>query len=307
MPGGETVHHADAAGAAGAAGSGTGAGAGTGSGSGVAGGATSGRSPDAGRRRPLLARAIRAEAVRLAGRRGPWVRVILPLALVLPVAVTPGAAAAAEALARTGGLLRVRAATTDNAIYWVIHLGVAVHAMAAAHAQASADRGAPGELARALLPGPVSVPARWAVAGAAGAACSLVAVAVTLTLLPALFPGVYGGVSALSPAGLRFLWAVPVYCVAACGIGVGVGALVRPPAAAVAVVVLWSLLLEGALVHVPGGAEVISWMPFLNGVYGTGQVIALEPPWGPDGALAWTMLVAAALVAAGMARAARRG
>lgn len=38
MPGGETVHHADAAGAAGAAGSGTGSGTGSGSGSGVNGG-----------------------------------------------------------------------------------------------------------------------------------------------------------------------------------------------------------------------------------------------------------------------------
>jgi hypothetical protein len=40
-------------------------------------------------------------------------------------------------------------------------------------------------------------------------------------------------------------------------------------------------------------------MPFLNGQYATGQDIALEPAWGPDGALLYVFLVAAVLVGTG--------
>lgn len=49
-------------------------------------------------------------------------------------------------------------------------------------------------------------------------------------------------------------------------------------------------------------------MPFLNGVYGSGQDLALDPPWGRGGALLYLCLVALVLIVAGWlrTRAARR-
>jgi hypothetical protein len=254
-------------------------------------------------------RSARAEAVRLGGRRGPLLRASLPLGLVLPLLVSVVVAAVAEKLHGDPGdgsgglgeaLIRVREVGTTNSLYWVISLGITVHAVVAAYAQATSTRGAVGELRRHLLPRiRWDLPARWAVTGAVAALSSLVAVVTLLVTLPALFPGVYGTVSIGSDAGLRFLWTVPLYAVAASGIGVGVGALVRVPAAAVAVLTLWSLLVESALVYIPKGADLLGWMPFLNGQYATGQDIALEPAWGPDSALLYVFLVAAVLVGTG--------
>jgi ABC-2 type transport system permease protein len=246
-------------------------------------------------------RAVDAEAVRLGGIRGPLVRATLPLALLLPVLVTLAVGAAAESLHGGDGLIQVRESSTTNSIYWVISLGVTVHAVVAAYAQATSMRDGPGELARHILPGPAAdLIGRWLVTGLVGAVCSFFAALMMLVALPAFFPGVYGQVDVTSAEGIRFLWAVPVYCFIACGVGVGVGALVRVPAAAVALLTLWSLLIESAVVYVPKGAELVRWMPFLNGTYGTGQEISLEPPWSPDGGLLYFLVVAAALVVLGI-------
>lgn len=255
-------------------------------------------------------RSARAEAVRLGGRRGPLLRASLPLGFGLPLLVSLVVAGVAEKLHGdttdgAGGLgealIRVREIDTTNSVYWVISLGITVHAVVAAYAQSTSTRGPVGELHRHLLPrtGP-DLLARWFVTGAVAAVCSVAAVTALLLALPVVFPGVYGSVAVGSDAGLRFLWTVPLYAVAASGIGVGVGALVRIPAAAVAVLTLWSLLVESALVYIPKGADLLGWMPFLNGQYATGQDIALEPSWGPDGALLYVFLIAALLVGAGV-------
>lgn len=245
-------------------------------------------------------RSVRAEFVRLGGRRGPFLRASLPLGLVLPMVVTLIVAVVSEKLHHDDGLLRVGEVGTTNSLYWMISLGITVHAVVAAYAQADSTRGAVGELRGHLLPRTgVDMVARWSVTGAVAAACSLIAAVTLLTVLPAAFPDVYGSVDISSAEGLRFLWAVPAYAVAASGIGVGLGALVRIPAAAVAVLTLWSLLIESALVFIPKGADLLGWMPFLNGQYATGQDITLAPSWGPDGALVYVFVVAAVLVAAG--------
>ena len=100
--------------------------------------------------------------------------------------------------------------------------------------------------------------------------------------------------------GIRFLWAVPLHCLAACAIGIGVGALVRSPAAAVTILTVWSLLIENALIYIPYGGKLVGWMPFLNGIYGTGQNIALSPPWEPNMALAYFASIGAAFMIAGI-------
>ncbi|WP_318552639.1 hypothetical protein [Corynebacterium provencense] len=259
-----------------------------------------------------LGRSAAAELVRLGGRRGPLLLASLPLGLVLPLLVSLAVAAVAETLHGDSGdgsagigeaLIRVREVGTTNSLFWVISLGVTVHAVVAAYAQSTSTRGAAGELRRHVLPRTgADLCGRWLVTGIVAGCCSLAATVILLLVLPRVFPGVYGTVDVASAEGLRFLWAVPAYAVAASGIGVGVGALVRVPAASVAVLTLWSLLVESAVTYIPGGAEALGWMPFLNGQYATGQEIALAPAWGPDGALLYVFVVATVLVGLGAVR-----
>lgn len=48
---------------------------------------------------------------------------------------------------------------------------------------------------------------------------------------------------------------------------------------------LWAGVVEDAIALIPNGMTVQQYMPFLNGIYGTGQWLALTPPWGRSGAL----------------------
>ena len=248
-------------------------------------------------------RAARAEAVRTGGARGLLARVVGPLGFALPLVITLIVAAVFERLATSGGLLEVQQVKTANAVYWIIALGVTVTTVAAAFAQADVGRGPAGEVARHALPGPgPDMLGRLLVFGAAAALAAVMAVFLALITLPVVFPGVYGEVYLGSAAGLRFLWAVPLYAFLAAALGTGVGALITRPAGAVTVVALWSLLVEPAVVMLPRGGRLVGWMPFLNGTYGTGQDVALDPPWGPGGALAYFAAVTALVFAAGWLR-----
>ncbi len=255
----------------------------------------------------VLARSVRAEAVRLGGARGLLLRVVVPLGLLLPAVITLAVAAVAERMNSTGGLLHVRQVETTNAIYWLVYLGVTVLAVAAAYAQATAGRGPAAEVARHAAPRPLTgMLARWILLGAIAAAGMALTAFLLLVALPALFPNVYGQVDVASAAGARFVWALPLYAALAVGLGVGVGALVPRPAAAVAALTLWSLLIENAVMLLPRGGDLIGWMPFLNGIYAAGQDIALAPAWGRDGALGYVAGVTVVVIALGWARLRRR-
>ncbi|WP_336083440.1 hypothetical protein [Nocardia sp. SSK8] len=52
-------------------------------------------------------------------------------------------------------------------------------------------------------------------------------------------PLVYGEVSLTDPAGLRYLWTVPIYAFTACGLGIAVGSVIRTPPAAIAALLFW--------------------------------------------------------------------
>lgn len=248
-------------------------------------------------------RSVHAESIRLGGGRGLLVRAGLPLGFALPLVITFVVAFVSERIAGSGGLFSVQQVQTTNAVYWVIYLGVTVFAVCAAYAQGTAVRGPAAELARHAAPGtPTGMLARWAVTGCAAALGTVMAAFAALITLPVAFPGVYGAVALASPEGVRLLWALPLYAFLACGLGVGIGALVPRPAGAVAAVALWSLLIENAMIMLPGGARLIGWMPFLNGIYASGQDIALSPPWGPDAALGYVAAVAIALITAGAVR-----
>ncbi|QDQ96472.1 hypothetical protein [Tomitella fengzijianii] len=251
----------------------------------------------------VLARSVRAEGVRLGGGRGLLLRVALPLGLALPVCITLAVGAVSEKLHGTDSLLRVRQVPTSNSVYWLVYLGVTVFAVLAAYAQGSATRGPGAEAARHAAPRPFTgMLGRWILVGAASASGMLLCGFLLMVALPVLFPGVYGQVDVVSADGVRLLWALPAYAFLASGIGVAVGALVPWPAAAVAALTLWALFIENASVMLPGGGDLIGWMPFLNGIYASGQDIALSPSWGRDGALAYVAVVMAVLLAAGWAR-----
>jgi hypothetical protein len=92
------------------------------------------------------------------------------------------------------------------------------------------------------------------------------------------------------------------------GISLGVAAVVGNPAASVAILLGWVYIVENTIALIPNGYTIQGYMPFLNGVYGTGQAIVLMPPWGINGAIAYSGGVAVAMfaIACGTARLRRR-
>ncbi len=255
-----------------------------------------------------VGRAVRAEPVRVGGARSVLLVGAVPGTVLLPLLVTFGVAVVAERFASIPGSIRVTSVATTNSVYWVITFTVTGWAVIAAYAQAGAGRGALADLDRLLYPrswiGPV---ARWIGYGAAAAACSALLVVAVMLLLPALFPQVYGGVAVASAAGLRFVVTVPIYAFFATGLGIGVAALVGHPAGAVVVLLGWAYVIEDAISLLPDGYTLQTYMPVLNGIYGTGQELAFAPPWGPTGALAYCGAVAAVVFGAGCLALHRRG
>jgi ABC-2 type transport system permease protein len=89
-------------------------------------------------------------------------------------------------------------------------------------------------------------------------------------------------------------------------LAVAVGMLVRQTAAAVSIVLVWTLLLEQLVQVVPNvGEDVHRWMPFVNAGNAT-TAGAADMPFGPWGSLAWFAAIAAALFVAGLVAVNRR-
>ena len=250
-----------------------------------------------------LWRGVAAETVALGGRRSFLFRLTLPLGVLLPILVTLIVAAVAESLHSRDGLLGVTAVSTTNSVYWLLWIGVTVFAVSAAYRQAESEIGRVAETTRYAAPQVLtSMIARWVVLGALAAVTLGIAALLTMVTLPVFFPGAYSDVDVFTPEGVRFLWALPVYAVGAVGTGLGIGALTRSAPVAVAALTVWSLLVENAVILLPRGDVLTGFMPFLNGVYGTGQDLALDPAWGRDGALGYLCGVALILVLAGWGR-----
>lgn len=242
-----------------------------------------------------IGRGIAAEWTRTAGRGFLWT-VAVPLALLLPLVVTFGIAAVAERFATIPGQLEVMSVPTTNSVYWVITLAVSVLTVTAAYAHAAAQQGRTSDLAAFLFPRAwTAALARWIFYGAVAALVTLVLVVLIMAVLPLRFPQVYGAVDIGSAAGIRFLWAAPVYAFIACGIGIAVGSLVRAPAAAVAVVLFWVYLAENSISLLPNGYVLQAYAPFLNGVAATGQEMAFLPRFGPAGSLIYFLAVTVVL------------
>ncbi|GGG80722.1 hypothetical protein [Corynebacterium pelargi] len=249
---------------------------------------------------PTLIRNVRAEAIRLAGF-GPWLCWVLPLAVFAPLLISFTVAAIAERIAKDSAILRIQGVTSDNAAYWVVHLGVLICVIGAALAQTSTTQLAPVVLLHTRLQ-PRSLHilfARWLLCGAVACLVVWLDIFLLLVLLPQAFGQVYAGVDLFSFTGARLLWAGPVWTWIACGFGIGLGAVLRTPAATIAVLSVWALLIENAIALLPHGGTLLKFMPFLNGTFATGQAVAIEPGWGHNGALLYVVVLALLTVVVG--------
>lgn len=256
----------------------------------------------------MIADAVAAEATRIGGRRSPWWFIALPLAVAIPLLITYAVAAISERFATLGSSsIRVTAAESDNSIYWVINLGVLILAVGAAHAQASATRGATADTERYLFGSPSTVIlARILFYGSIAAVTVLAMTVLLMTSLPRIFPVVYGNIDLGSSVGLRFCWAVPLFAFCAVALGIGLAALTDSGVTTIALLLLWTGVVENATALIPNGMKIQQYMPFFNGIYGTGQKLVLTPVWGPTGALVYFAAIAAVFAAAGIAATAVR-
>ncbi|MFE3545756.1 ABC transporter permease [Nocardia sp. NPDC059177] len=242
-----------------------------------------------------VGRALAAEWTRTGGRSFLWL-IAVPLTLALPLLITFGIATVAERFAAIPGQLQVTSVSTTNSVYWVITFATGIMMVTAAYAHASQSRGNLRDLNAFLFPRLwTAALARWLFYGAVAAVSTVVLLVVVLTALPALFPLVYGEVSIGDPAGVRFLWTVPLYAFAACGIGIAAGSLIRTPPAAIAVLLFWVYVAENSISLFPDGYTLQAFAPFLNAVAATGQELAFLPRFGRDGSLAYFLAVAVAL------------
>ncbi|GAB4586025.1 ABC transporter permease [Nocardia sp. IFM 10818] len=246
----------------------------------------------------LLCRGIAAEWTRTTGRSFLWT-VAVPLTFVLPLVVTFAIAAVAERLATLPGQRFVAPVSTVNSVYWVMTFSVSVMMVTAAYAHGTQRRGRTSDLNTFLFPRLwTAALARWIYYGAIAAISTLVLLIVVMVTLPLQFPELYGGVDITDSAGVRFLWTVPVYAFAACGVGIAVGSLIRAPSAAVAVLLFWVYVAESAMNLLPHGFTLQAYAPFLNAVAATGQQVAFVPRFGRTGSLLYFILVAATLFVA---------
>ncbi|GAB2703403.1 ABC transporter permease [Nocardia thraciensis] len=243
----------------------------------------------------LIRRGIAAEWTRTVGRSFLWT-VAVPLTLVLPLVVTFAIAAVAERLADLPGQSYVATVSTINSVYWVITLSVSIMMVTTAYAHATQWRGQTSDLNAFLFPRSWTVAtSRWIYYGAISAIATTILLVVVMVTLPHQFPKIYGAVDITDSAGIRFLWTVPAYAFAACGIGVAVGSVIRTPSAAIAVLLFWVYVAENSVNLLPRGHTVQAYAPFLNAVAATGQEVAFLPRFGRNGSLLYFVLVAVGL------------
>ena len=98
---------------------------------------------------------------------------------------------------------------------------------------------------------------------------------------------------------LAGMYGVPIYAFLCVVLAIGVGALLRQSAAAIALLLLWPLLIEN-LVGLFGsvGRNIQPFLPFLNANYFLGTDSGVDFHWGPWGGLAYFTLVVAVIFGA---------
>jgi ABC-2 type transport system permease protein len=139
------------------------------------------------------------------------------------------------------------------------------------------------------------------------AVMAIVAVVVGRTVAP---PLAGSDLSFVDPDTWRLIGAITLYAALAAALAVGVAALLRHSAGAVAVLLLWPLLVEPVLGNLPSiGSEVGPYLPFAN-IFRFIDVQWLYPayamPWGEVGSLLYFMTVFAVVYAVALVAVNRR-
>jgi hypothetical protein len=137
-------------------------------------------------------------------------------------------------------------------------------------------------------------------------------VLVAKAVVAAVFSGAYAAVMAAAsiavarsdPHEWRLVGAIALYAMLASVLGVGVGALLRASAGAVALLLLWPLVVEPMLANLPNvGTEVGPYLPFANAFIFI-RVQWLYPvyamPWGDVGSIAYFAVVTVVVFAAAL-------
>lgn len=143
-------------------------------------------------------------------------------------------------------------------------------------------------------------------------------VLVAKAAVTAVFSGAYAAVMAMAaivvahsdPRDWRLVGAIALYAMLAAVLGVGVGALLRASAGAVALLLLWPMVAEPLLGNMPDISPRIGpYLPFAN-VFTFLDVQWLYPyyamPWGPAGSIVYFAAVVAAVFAAAVVTINRR-
>ncbi len=101
---------------------------------------------------------------------------------------------------------------------------------------------------------------------------------------------------------LRAMYGIPIYAFLCVVLAIGVGALLRQSAAAIALLLLWPLLIEN-LVGLLGsiGRNIQPFLPFANASHFLGQDSSIDFHWGPWGSLAYFALFVLVVFGASLA------
>ncbi|MFF2557314.1 ABC transporter permease [Nocardia sp. NPDC058058] len=250
-------------------------------------------------------RSVRSELAKLS-RRSPLWFAIVPLAVLLPLGLNAGLAIATgmNKVNGSGGM------DTNNAGYWVMIFSTVILMSAGVASLSNEFKYATVELVYGAQPRRWLLPvAKLIVFGLIAVIATLITVVVLLMVFPAVFPEVWGRVDATSPAGLRLLWALPVFAFLVTALGIGIAGLIPRPGVVVGAVLLWKFGIEAfsALLPVKIGNVVQQWMPFKNGELGAGQYPTIHPIFGgANGSLAYFAVIAVTFFALGTVRLSRR-
>lgn len=145
--------------------------------------------------------------------------------------------------------------------------------------------------------------AKALVAATFSAACAAVLTVAAVVLARLAADPLLGAQLSLARAEVwGLVFALAVFAGVAAVLGVAVGALLRHAAGAVAVLLLWPLVVEPIVGNLPSlGARVGPWLPFNNAfVFADVQWLysSYEMPWGPFGSLVYFVLVVTAVFVA---------
>jgi ABC-2 type transport system permease protein len=232
---------------------------------------------------------LAAERIKLVSTRSPWwcsgIIVVLGLGLAWLFGWIAKQSAESPEAAEAGF-------TTDNAMAMsgVTGFGVMVLMILAALTVTSEHRF--GVIRNSFLATPHRARVLLAKAGVVSA---LAVVLTTVLSLAAIYiakaaAGSYGDtIGFLDAESWRQFYAVPVYAVLCVFLAIGVGAIVKQSAGAIALLLLWPLLVEPLLANAFGAfsRNVGPFLPFENANQFLGVQTGTDFHWGPWGSLAY--------------------